>query len=109
MTALDEAPPMIYLSLSDNSILFDQFLTLSQSQNRYGYALRGVTYFVDKHFTARLIKPDGHVWYNDGIKTGSKPMTPGLIARAREEIFNSKLRDGPTREAVGLVYSRVDV
>ena len=65
--------------------------------------------FRRQHFTAHLIKPAGHVWYHDGIKIGSKNRAPGLTARARAEILNSKLRDGPTREVVGLLYSRVDV
>ena len=109
VTTLDEAPPMFYLSLSDNSMLFGQFLTLSQAQNRHRYVLRGVTYFANKHFTARLIKPDGNVWYHDGIETGSKTLHEGLLSEQGPRFLNSKLRDGAARESVGLLYCRVDI
>jgi hypothetical protein len=87
---------MIYLSLSDNLILLDQFLTLSQSQNRYRYTVREVTYFADKR-------------YHDGIKTGSKTMHEGLLPEQGPRFSNSKLRDGPAREAVSLLHSCVNV
>jgi len=91
-------------------MLLDQFLTLSESQNRHRYASRGVTYFADNHFTAaRLIKPDGHVWYHDGIETGSKTAHEGLLSEQAPRFLNSKLRDGAAREAVGLLYCRVDI
>ena len=35
------------------------------------YNLRGVVYFSDKHFTARMITNTGTVWFHDGMLTGS--------------------------------------
>jgi hypothetical protein len=34
------------------------------------YKLRGVAYFGSGHYVSRVITPDSHVWYHDGITTG---------------------------------------
>jgi len=34
------------------------------------YKLRGVVYFGSGHYVSRIITPDSHVWYHDGITTG---------------------------------------
>jgi hypothetical protein len=33
--------------------------------------LTGIVYHGDNHFTCRIISPDGHIWFHDGISTGN--------------------------------------
>ncbi|KAJ7310828.1 hypothetical protein DFH08DRAFT_667300, partial [Mycena albidolilacea] len=49
------------------------------SGNTVRYALRGVIYSGENHFTARVIKDNGAVWYHDGIETGSTTIAEGSI------------------------------
>lgn len=36
------------------------------------YALRGVVYYGEHHFTCRVVSESGHIWYHDGMRTGSQ-------------------------------------
>ncbi|KAJ7106599.1 hypothetical protein C8R44DRAFT_563729, partial [Mycena epipterygia] len=69
LITINHAPPLIYLSLSDTDILIDSALNLKVGDFRQRYALRGVIYGGENHFTSRIIKPNGEMWYHDGIET----------------------------------------
>ncbi|KAJ7696998.1 hypothetical protein B0H17DRAFT_871458, partial [Mycena rosella] len=79
ITTLDDVPPCFYLSVSDNNILFDSAVSLTVGETRYRYALRGVIYSGANHFTSRIIKPNGAVWYHDGIETGRNSVEEGSV------------------------------
>ncbi|KAJ7655450.1 hypothetical protein B0H17DRAFT_859873, partial [Mycena rosella] len=78
-TVLDETPPCFYLSIVDETINFDLNLNLQVNGAKQLYGLRGVIYAKNEHFTSRVIKPDGRVWYHDGIETGSVAVEEGLL------------------------------
>jgi hypothetical protein len=37
--------------------------------------LRGIVYHGEKHFTCRIISPEGEMWYHDGMTTGNSCAT----------------------------------
>ncbi|KAJ7085896.1 hypothetical protein C8R44DRAFT_542589, partial [Mycena epipterygia] len=43
------------------------------------YALRGVIYGGENHFTSRIVKPNGDMWYHDGIETGKNTVFQGSM------------------------------
>ncbi|KAJ7286585.1 hypothetical protein C8J57DRAFT_1216742 [Mycena rebaudengoi] len=47
------------------------FLYFSMCGITHRYAIRGVVYLRDNHFTSRVIKSNGAVWYHDGVLTGN--------------------------------------
>ncbi|KAJ7831954.1 hypothetical protein B0H14DRAFT_2162560, partial [Mycena olivaceomarginata] len=46
---------------------------------RLRYALRGIIYAGENHFTSRIIKENGAIWYHDGIATGRKCQYDGQL------------------------------
>ncbi|KAF8870644.1 hypothetical protein CPB84DRAFT_1692873 [Gymnopilus junonius] len=40
----------------------------------FKYRLACIIYFGEAHFTARIIKADGQVWYYDGMKNSGNPV-----------------------------------
>ncbi|KAJ6501356.1 hypothetical protein DFH09DRAFT_944726 [Mycena vulgaris] len=69
---LDEVPDILYLSIEDPGINLAPAIHIGVSENRHRFALRGIIYAGNNHFTSRIIKEDGSVWYHDGISTGNK-------------------------------------
>ncbi|KAF8145875.1 hypothetical protein K438DRAFT_1871179 [Mycena galopus ATCC 62051] len=67
---LERFPPCFYLSLSDKNVVIDPVVTLNMEETKVRYVLRGVVYSGNLHFTSRIIKPNGSIWYHDGIETG---------------------------------------
>ena len=43
--------------------------------------LVGLIYFGQKHFTSRIIDKDKHVWYHDGMITGSRCISEGNVTQ----------------------------
>ncbi|KAJ6550746.1 hypothetical protein B0H10DRAFT_1723445, partial [Mycena sp. CBHHK59/15] len=43
------------------------------------YALSAVIYSGNVHFTSRIIRPNGSVWYHDVIETGKQSQSEGLL------------------------------
>lgn len=83
MSKWENAPPW-FISLADNTIMIDSMLNLNISEQRERYAIRGVIYGGDEHFTSRISKENGEMWYHDGIEIGRKPnLKVPFILRAR--------------------------
>jgi hypothetical protein len=78
-TALTMSPPFLYFSVSDNNVTYDAAINLPVGNSAHRYAIRGVIYLAKQHFTARLVKPNGALWYHDGILTGSTCKQDGLL------------------------------
>ncbi|KZT19600.1 hypothetical protein NEOLEDRAFT_1077501, partial [Neolentinus lepideus HHB14362 ss-1] len=43
------------------------------------FALRGLIYFGDFHFTSRFVSKTGDIWFNDGTTTGRECRKEGNI------------------------------
>lgn len=108
MVKLDDAPPLIYLSMSDTDVLIDTALTLVIGDYRQRYALRGVLYGGENHFTSRIVKPDGETWFHDGIETGKKCVYEGNLHSKDPGFLNSCDRGDVVRIVVGLIYAVLD-
>ncbi|KZP02118.1 hypothetical protein FIBSPDRAFT_718090, partial [Athelia psychrophila] len=66
------------------------------------YALRGIVYYANAHFTSQTVTADGDMGYHDGIVTGGRVLRNGKLAEMSElDLLNCK---GGT--ATLLVYSR---
>ncbi|KAJ6603850.1 hypothetical protein B0H10DRAFT_1687060, partial [Mycena sp. CBHHK59/15] len=89
VTMWDAAPPCIYLSLADHTINIDTALTVNVGADCFRYALRGVIYGGDEHFTARILKASGEMWYHDGIETGKRTEYQGVVHSQSPEFLNT--------------------
>ncbi|KAJ7083509.1 hypothetical protein C8R43DRAFT_909494 [Mycena crocata] len=109
VTKLDAAPPCFYLSLADTNILINSSLSLTVGQDRVRYALRGVVYGADEHFTSRILKANGDLWYHDGIETGSETEYQGSIHTHDPIFLNTSTRGESVKRAVGVIYARIEL
>ncbi|KAJ7922068.1 hypothetical protein B0H13DRAFT_2412795 [Mycena leptocephala] len=107
-TILDRFPPCFYLSLSDGKILIDPAVTLNVGETKVRYTIRGVIYNGDSHFTCRIIKPNGSVWYHDGIETGKSSEAEGSIHTLDIRFLNSSIRGDVIKKVAGVIYARED-
>jgi hypothetical protein len=57
--------------MCDKNIVYDSAINLTVGDVSHRYAIRGIIYLTNHHFTSRLVKPNGALWYHDGILTGS--------------------------------------
>ncbi|KAJ7026390.1 hypothetical protein C8F04DRAFT_966400 [Mycena alexandri] len=90
-------------------MLLDAAVHLTVKDTRYRYNLAGVVYHGRNHFTSRIVKPNGKIWYHDGLLTGSKCVTDGLMSSFDSSYLNSSTDiDGIKRTAVGVIYSLMD-
>ena len=64
-------PPLLCIELWHRPRLLDPVLHIDAGGFRRQYNLRGVIYFLGKHFTSRFIARNGMVWFHDGLLTGS--------------------------------------
>ncbi|KAJ7304791.1 hypothetical protein DFH08DRAFT_721525 [Mycena albidolilacea] len=72
------------------------------------YALRSVIYVGNQHFTSRIVKPNGDIWFHDGIETGLITISEGNVHSQGPWFLNTCKRNGDTRTACGAVYAVVD-
>jgi hypothetical protein len=105
----DVAPPVLYFAIDDPLIKFDPALNISVSGTCVRYALRSVIYIGNHHFTTRIVKENGDVWYHDGIETGSTSSAEGNIHSHDPQFLNTCDRNGDVQEACGVVYAIVDL
>ncbi|KAF8226548.1 hypothetical protein L208DRAFT_1301297, partial [Tricholoma matsutake] len=52
----------------------------------------GVMYYLDDHFTSRIITESGHVWYHDGISTGCQMENEGSITNMTSNLGTCQSR-----------------
>ncbi|KAJ7939203.1 hypothetical protein B0H13DRAFT_1587193 [Mycena leptocephala] len=55
------------------------------------YSLRAVIYSGQAHFTSRIVKPSGEVWYHDGIETGSLTESEGPLTMMPANYLQSSI------------------
>ncbi|KAJ7128334.1 hypothetical protein C8R44DRAFT_615622 [Mycena epipterygia] len=108
MVRVDTAPPLVYVTLSDTTILIDAAINLTIGETRQRYALRGVIYGGRNHFTSRIVKPNGILWYHDGIETGKSCVNEGSMHEQEADYLNTCNRADVRRTAIGVIYALTD-
>lgn len=98
-------PPLLYFTLSDTTILIDPAINLLIGETRQRYALRGIIYGGENHFTSRIVRPNGEMWYHDGIETGHTTVNEGSIHSLEADYLNTCDRGEVGRTAIGVIYS----
>jgi hypothetical protein len=93
-------------SMCDEAVIYDTALNIPIAGTTHRYTIRGVVYLRDSHFTSRIIKPNGAVWYHDGILTGATCEQDGVIHALPQEFLNSCNIHGDVSMAVGVLYAR---
>jgi hypothetical protein len=74
------SPPMLAFDVSgDRVTVIEHDLNVSVNGKICRYQLRGVVYHNTNHFTARIITSAGHVWFHDGVATGSSMVDEGPV------------------------------
>jgi hypothetical protein len=74
------SPPILAFDVSgDRVTVIEHGLNVSVNGQVCQYQLRGVVYHNTNHFTARIITSVGHVWFHDGIATGSLMVDEGPV------------------------------
>jgi hypothetical protein len=105
---LSTAPPFIYFSVCDKNTLYDAAINVQVGPSVHRYSIRGAVYLRANHFTSRLIKPNGSIWYHDGILTGSNCEPDGNLHSLPHNFLNTCNIRGEIGEAVGVLYARID-
>jgi hypothetical protein len=68
---LTDVPPVIIFNIVHEKLLFDDEIRLEVQGIQRVRALRGIIYGGQGHFTCRIVKRDGAMWFHDRITTGS--------------------------------------
>jgi hypothetical protein len=105
---LMEFPPCFYLSLSDKSILIDTALHLTIDDQVEHYALRGVIYLEGEHFTSRIVKANGDVWFHDGIEMANATVFEGPVHGKEPHFLNTCIRGETIQSVAGVIYARIN-
>ncbi|KAJ7764082.1 hypothetical protein B0H14DRAFT_3593765 [Mycena olivaceomarginata] len=58
----------------------------------------------ENHFTSRIIKENGAIWYHDGIATGRKCQYDGQLHSLPPMAVNTCITDDVTRDVVGVLH-----
>jgi hypothetical protein len=77
-------------------------------EKKVRYMLRAVIYSGDSHFTSQVIKPDGSVWYHDGIEIGTHSEAQGSIHKADVRFLNLSVWGEVRKTAASVIYGRED-
>ena len=72
--------PILAFDVAHNVSALDHMLDIPVEGQISRYQLRGVIYHATNHFTARIVTSAGHVWFHDGIATGSSMEDDGLVS-----------------------------
>ncbi|KAJ7112376.1 hypothetical protein C8R44DRAFT_632100 [Mycena epipterygia] len=78
-------------------------MTIGETRQRY--VLRGVIYGGENHFTSRIVRPNGDMWYHDGIETGHKTVNEGSMHSMQADYLNTCDKGGVRRTAIGVIYA----
>ncbi|KAJ7189867.1 hypothetical protein B0H12DRAFT_1040062 [Mycena haematopus] len=108
ITRLKSAPPFVILHLSTNLILINPSIVFKVGPDQVKYFIRGVIYHGDLHFTCRIIRANGDVWYHDGIETAQYVEPEGNVYNKPPAFLRKSVRPDITRKAICAFYARAD-
>ena len=66
------------------------------------YQLRGIVYYGNSHFTARVVYNNGMIWFHDGIATGQSLLYEGTF-----QTFGQSLNSCRGKDAILAIYVKV--
>lgn len=95
-------PWMLAFSFNYESLRISKQVKLDDGLSNMTYTLKGVVYFGEFHFTARMVLENGSVWYHDGMETGKGCEYEGH----QEDMSDSDLIMCRGKRATLAVYSR---
>ncbi|KDR76763.1 hypothetical protein GALMADRAFT_66895 [Galerina marginata CBS 339.88] len=72
-------PSIIAFDFSGHRTSIDYSIKVPHNGTRHKFRLVGIIYFGHAHFTARVVLPDGQIWFHDGITTGRNMTYQGLL------------------------------
>jgi hypothetical protein len=94
--------PFIAIDFSIQKLQIDQTFCIHINNDEFVYQLRGIVYYGDSHFTARVIYNNGMIWFHDGIATKQSLLYEGTIQNLVESL---NLCRG--KEASAAIYVKV--
>ncbi|KAK6988552.1 hypothetical protein R3P38DRAFT_2573321, partial [Favolaschia claudopus] len=100
-----EVPPILYFNVHDSNIKLDHELRMTVKGVPITYMLRGVIYSGGNHFTCRVVRESGDVWYHDGIGTGAKLFSEGNLHSKPPKFLNTCIKDDYFRLMAGAIYA----
>jgi hypothetical protein len=81
-------PKMLVFSIGSADVTIDKVLKVRDQDTVTKFHLRGVIYLGGFHFTARIIKKDGRVWFHDGQTSAKQCYYEGLLKEFRGNSLN---------------------
>ncbi|KAJ7870255.1 hypothetical protein B0H13DRAFT_1634832 [Mycena leptocephala] len=99
-------PDLIYFSIQDPGIILDPAIHLTVGDNRGRFALRGVIYLGENHYTSQIVKETGTIWYHDGIETRGKCECDGVLHALPPRAINTCRVSDLTRSVLGVIYAK---
>ncbi|KAK6977321.1 hypothetical protein R3P38DRAFT_2810498 [Favolaschia claudopus] len=100
-----EAPPILVFALTSPEVIVNPKLRILVDGKGIDYVLCGVIYGGRKHFTSRIIKRNGDIWYNDGIETGRNSEFEGVLESEASQFLNHCVTEETTRGAAQAFYA----
>ena len=83
-----KSPKLIIIELHGKNVKLSKKIKVVYHQDEIKLLnLRGITYFGQYHFNARIIGSEGKVWYHDGIHTGNTCLPDGHINHLNNDML----------------------
>jgi len=80
VTKFEIVPKILAFSVNDATLVeVSKKISFSDSNSLVVFGLKGIVYFGDFHYTARIVN-EGHVWFHDGITTGKNCKNEGKLS-----------------------------
>jgi hypothetical protein len=74
--------PFIAIALGNQQLQIDQTFSIYINNQQFRYELRGIVYYRESHFTARVVNHNGMIWFHDGIATGQSLEYEGRVVES---------------------------
>lgn len=98
----DETPDWLAVALSTFGVGVSASVSVRHKRRNRLLRIRGVIYFCDFHFTARVVDLDGQVMFYDGRESGGVPSFDGNLSN----FGNDSWTDRMGAAAVMVIYSK---
>ncbi|KDQ50646.1 hypothetical protein JAAARDRAFT_104478, partial [Jaapia argillacea MUCL 33604] len=97
----DKIPDIMVLDLNDthHNTLIEKDIKITAEDEM---SLRGIIYFGNFHYNARIVQANGDIWFNNGIVTGENSIYEGHISTFNRNDLNQK----NSKYATALIYTR---
>jgi hypothetical protein len=99
----NEPPSILVLDTQSSTIKLNKKIKMDYDNQITTLKLRGIIYYGNFHFTARIISPDDIVWYHDGMTTGCMTEREGKL----NEIENDALLNCRGKKLTLAIYAQV--